>query len=63
MIFYLICDFKIILYANHTYDYIRAQNNDQSQVIVRPTLAYDRAVQFGRTNLLYISNGEANDSL
>ena len=42
----------------------RAQNNGLSQVIFRPTSAYDRA----KSNLvgqilLYISNGEANDSL
>ena len=51
----------------------RAQNNVlvvvyvglkcPSQVIFRPTSVYDQAVQFGRTNLLYISNGEANDCL
>ena len=44
--------------------YIRAQNNDLSQVIFRPTLVYDRAKSnlVGHT-LLYISNGEVNNSL
>ena len=46
------------------YALCRAQNNGLSQVIFRPTLAYDRA----KSNLvgqilLYISNEEVNDSL
>ena len=41
----------------------RAQNSGLSQVIFRPTSAYDRPKSdlIGQI-LLYISNGEANDS-
>ena len=41
----------------------RAQNSGLSQVIFRPTSAYDRVKSnlIGQV-LLYISNGEANDS-
>ena len=44
---------------------VRAQNNGLSQDIFRPTLTYDRAksnLVVGQI-LLYISNGEANDSV
>ena len=46
------------------YIHLRAQNSGLSQVIFRPTSAYDRPKSnlIGQI-LLYISNGEANDGL